>query len=81
MTTDKVLGTRDEFFQRMQSEPEEAALSQVSIKKYMQQPEGLPEVGSAFRDADVVGLDGTPTTLSAMARPGRPLLLNFGSCS
>jgi hypothetical protein len=51
------------------------------MQKYMPSSDGLPTVGSAFRDAAVVTLDGEPLALSSLAAPGRPLLLNFGSCS
>ena len=50
------------------------------MKKYIQS-DGLPTVGSAFRDVDVVTLDGKPVALSSLVTRGRPLLLNFGSCS
>ena len=62
-------------------DPVEAALAQVAMQKYMPSSDGLPTVGSAFRDAAVVTLDGEPLALSSLAAPGRPLLLNFGSCS
>ena len=80
-TTDKVLGTHDEFMSRMQDNAEEAPLAAASIAKYIQR-DGLPQVGDAFRDAIVMSLDGTTQLqLSSLMKPGRPLVLNFGSCS
>lgn len=55
-------------------------LMAVSGKKYMQR-DGLPRIGGPMRDATVMSLDGQAVRLSALARNGRPLVLNFGSCS
>ena len=55
-------------------------LAAASVAKYMQRDIDLA-VGSPFRDAPLASIDGDPLLLSTLAQPGRPLLLNFGSCS
>lgn len=81
-TTDEVLGTHDEFMDRMSSNPTEQKLAGTSIQKYMQDfaSHGMHR-GAPFRDASVVTLGGEPLQLATLQQPGRPLLLNFGSCS
>ena len=80
--SDRVLGTREAFFKRVmggQGSAEQQLMKQ-SVAKYMQRT-GLPEVGAAQQEITFTTLDGASGKLSDRTRPGRPLVLNFGSCS
>ena len=85
--SDEVLGTKDEFFQRVQSKVQsgdstEQKLMMTSVKKYMQRDVSLG-VGDPMVDFTVarIGEAGTTFNLSDAITPGRPLVLNYGSCS
>ena len=80
-TTNEVLGTREGFMGRLRGNRDDSPLANASIAKYMQS-KGLPRVGDTLRDVIVAALDGTTRLpLSSLLKPGRPLVLNFGSCS
>jgi hypothetical protein len=77
------LGTMEEFFARVKAKAEagdtkEFEDSQMVMKKYIQR-EGLPVAGDEMRDTNLAHLDGTEFKLSEKVKPGRPLVLNFGS--
>ena len=90
--TDETVGTLVEFMERMQAAEGDdgdamddkigsIAAAKHSMSKYVK-TSGLPLVGEPFRDCSFVSLDGKRTvSLAALARPGRPLVMNFGSCS
>ena len=79
--TDNVLGTRDEFMGRMQNDPKERTLAQATIKKYVQAKPPIA-VGDDAPNVSFVSLDGKKEyKLYDLLQSGRPMVLNFGSCS
>ena len=79
--TDNVLGTLDEFMGRMRNNPKEKTLAQASMKKYVQVKPPIA-VGDDAPNVSFVTLDGKKEyNLYDLLQPGRPMVLNFGSCS
>lgn len=81
-TTDQVLGSSDDFMASLKKDPVQGKLMQAAVTKYMQRDTSkLPTVGGPFREGRVVTLGGEELALSSLCKSGRPLVLNFGSCS
>ena len=66
---------------RMQNDPKERTLAQATIKKYVQAKPPIA-VGDDAPNVSFVSLDGKKEyKLYDLLQSGRPMVLNFGSCS
>jgi hypothetical protein len=82
-TTDSVLGTINEFMHKNQHDTTLKDQVQNSMRKYMSPP-NLLTVGQVAPTFKMSTLDGTNSNLDLLkdfANDGKPLVLNFGSCS
>lgn len=82
-TSERVLGTREVFMKKLQENPAEMKVAMKSIEKY-QQKDGLPKVGDPMRDflvRPLASVQSNEVKLADLISIGRPIVLNFGSCS